>query len=488
MIPVNLNSIITAIARSATSPIKNKLERHQLVIKALKKFNLDPDHPPKDFSGVYQYALVEYGVGKPKPILEVFQEKEIQQAFRQALDQNDPSILIQETEHFLNWHFLDWNTLGKEIRELGINPHRELYEFTAVFIKIAERTRTPAEVLEFQQIESLHQDIREIQEQLEKLPTAEGIRTLIAQLMEQSHPATLAAEPSTKKKPRALLKTIENPRPFIVGPPITHPCNFFGREREIKRLFNLLKHHPLQNAAIIGKRRTGKTSLLRYLENITTTSSEQLRPNQKNDWLPNPENYCWIFIDFQDSRMASRERLLGYILECLGIPVPTSCDLDCFMDLVSGNLHSPTVILMDEIGVGLQRCPELDDEFWESLRSLATNQTEGNLAFVLATPESPIELAYHTGHSSPFFNIFGYTTTLGSLKEPEARELIASSPISFPVEDREWILNQSGRWPLLLQILCRERLFTIEDNETDNEWREEALRQIKPFGYLLEGS
>ncbi|WP_293086417.1 hypothetical protein [Moorena sp. SIO4A1] len=137
------------------------------------------------------------------------------------------------------------------------------------------------------------------------------------------------------------------------------------------------------------------------------------------------------------------------------------------------------------IGVGLQRCPELDDEFWESLRSLATNYTEGNLGFVLATPESPIELAHHTGHSSPFFNIFGYTTTLGPLKEPEARELIASSPISFPVEDREWILNQSGRWPLLLQILCRERLFTIEDNETDDQWREEGLRQIKPFRYLL---
>lgn len=481
MTPVNLNPIISAIAGLGNSVVKKKLERDELVIKLLKQFNLDPDHPPADFSGVYQYALVEYGLGKPKPILELFRQKDIQQAFRQALDQNDPSIILQETEDFL-----DWNTLGDEIRELGINPCQELYEFTAVFIQIVKLTRTPAQVLEFQQIESLHQKIEKIQEQLKRLPTAEGMRTLIAELIiEQRDPALLPAEASTKKKPRALLKTVDNPSPFIVGPPITHPRNFFGREREIKRLFNLLKHHPLQNAAIIGKRRSGKTSLLKYLENITTTSSEQLRLGQKSDWLPNPENYCWIFIDFQDSRMASRERLLAYILECLRIPVPAACDLDCFMDLVSDNLNRPTVILMDEIGVGLQRCPELDDEFWESLRSLATNYTEGNLGFVLATPESPIELAHHTGHSSPFFNIFGYTTTLGPLKEPEARELIASSPISFPVEDREWILNQSGRWPLLLQILCRERLFTIEDNETDDQWREEGLKQIKPFRYLL---
>ncbi|WP_293204720.1 MULTISPECIES: ATP-binding protein [unclassified Microcoleus] len=271
---------------------------------------------------------------------------------------------------------------------------------------------------------------------------------------------------------------------FITGNPITHPRCFFGREKELKRLFNLLKRLPLQNAAIIGKKRSGKTSLLQYLKNITTTSIEQLRPNQKSDWLPNPENYRWIFVDFQDSRLQNREGLLRYILESLKMAVPNPCDLDRFMDVVSRNLHQPTVILLDEIGVGLQRCPELDDGFWESLRSLATNQTNGNLGFVLAAPESPIELATSTGHSSPFFNIFGYTTTLGAMTEPEARELISSSPIPFADEDVEWILNQSKCWPLLLQILCRERLFSLEEGETGDDWHEEGLQQIKLFAHF----
>jgi hypothetical protein len=273
--------------------------------------------------------------------------------------------------------------------------------------------------------------------------------------------------------------------PFITGPTIIHPRNFFGRQRELKRLFDLLKRHPLQNAAIIGKRRSGKTSLLHYLKNITTTPPEQLRPGQKSDWLTHPERYCWIFVDFQDSRMGSRERLLSYILECLKMKVPTPCELDYFMDVVSDNLQTPTVILLDEIGVGLQRCAELDDGFWESLRSLATNYTGGNLAFVLATHESPIELAHSTGHSSPFFNIFGYTTTLGALTEEEARELIASSPIPFPADDVAWILEQSGRWPLLLQMLCRERLFSLEEGEIGEDWRKNGLEQIKPFTHLL---
>lgn len=273
--------------------------------------------------------------------------------------------------------------------------------------------------------------------------------------------------------------------PFSAGTPIPHPRYFFGREKELKRLFSLLKKHPLQNAAIIGKRRTGKTSLLRYLETITTTPSEQLRPNQKSDWLPNPENYCWIFVDFQDSRMGSREKLLGYILEGMRLKASSDCDLDNFMDVVSRNLRKPTIILMDEIGVGLQRCPELDDGFWESLRSLPP-QTDGNLAFILATPESPMDLANNTGHSSPFFNIFGYTTTLGSLTELEAGELIASSPIPFPADDVEWILSKSGRWAILLQILCRECLFSLEDGEMGEDWREEGERQMMPFRHLLD--
>lgn len=282
--------------------------------------------------------------------------------------------------------------------------------------------------------------------------------------------------------------TKENDSPFITGTPIAQPRHFFGRQKVLKRLFNLLKTHPLQNAAIIGQRRSGKTSLLNYLRTITTTPANQLRPEQKSDWLPHPESYRWIFVDFQDARMAHRETLLDYLLKAMELPIPTPCNLERFMEQVSGQVQTPTVILMDEIGVGLQRCPELDDGFWESLQALATNQTDGNLAFVLATPERPIDLAHHTGHSSPFFNIFGYTTTLGPLAEAEAQELIASSPLSFAPDDVAWILEQSGGWPILLQILCRERLFSLEEGEVDDDWRSEGLQQIQPFLHLLANS
>jgi predicted NACHT family NTPase len=202
VIPIPLDAIIGAITDivSPTAFIKDKLQRNETVIKLLKKFNLDPDHPPSDFSGVYAYALVEYGVGKPKPILSLFRQNEIQKIFRRALDQNNPSILLKEGEAFLNGY-----ALGDEIRELGIDAPREFAAFATVFIEVAKRSRTPAEVLTNQHIGSLHKRIENIQQRLDRLPTLEGIRTEMARLAAQDYPALEAAESSTQKNCRAFV-------------------------------------------------------------------------------------------------------------------------------------------------------------------------------------------------------------------------------------------------------------------------------------------
>lgn len=269
--------------------------------------------------------------------------------------------------------------------------------------------------------------------------------------------------------------------PFIAGPPITQPARFFGREREIKRLFGLLKNIPLQNAAIIGPRRSGKTSLLHYLRTITTTPTSDLRPGQQTQWLARPEQYRWVFVDFQDARLGDLNALLRHLLNQMQLPTPDSCSLDQFLDIVSEQLQNPTVILLDEIGVALERYPQLDNSFWESLRSLATNYLQGQLAFILTAPEQPQTLAQYSGYGSPFFNIFGYTATLGPFTETEAQTLLAHSPLPFANEDVAWMLQESGRWPILLQILGRERLLALEDGIQDSSWRTEAQTQLAPF-------
>lgn len=266
--------------------------------------------------------------------------------------------------------------------------------------------------------------------------------------------------------------------PFVAGPPLSHPVHFFGRERELRRLFHLLRRPPLQNGAIIGPRRSGKTSLLYYLKTVTTTASAHLRPGQRHDWLPGAGSVRWLLLDFQDSRLGQRALLLRALADWLELAVPAAPTLEQFLEAASGRIRQPSVVLLDEIGVALGRYPELDDTFWESLRSLASHQADGNLAFILAAHESPAVLAQRSSLGSPFFNIFGYTATLGPLTEEAARALIASSPLPFPPADVTWIMEQSQRWPFGLQLLCRERLLALEEGITDTAWRPAACEQL----------
>ena len=169
-----LDKLIEAIA----SPIiKDKFQRHETVIKLLKQFNLEPEHPPADFSGVYAYALVEYGVGKPLPFLRLFQQEVIKKAFRKAFDHNNPSILLSEVNDFVEAY-----ALGDEIKGLQIDIKREIAAFYIVFSEVAKRTRNPADTLMSQQIGSLHKRIAILQAQIDRLPTLEGIRTEMARL------------------------------------------------------------------------------------------------------------------------------------------------------------------------------------------------------------------------------------------------------------------------------------------------------------------
>ncbi|MDJ0800114.1 MAG: NACHT domain-containing protein [Calothrix sp. MO_167.B12] len=197
MIP--LGKLIEAIARIASPIVKDKLQRNQAIIQLLKKFNLEPEHPPADFSGVYAYALVEYGIGKPKPFLQLFQQEEIKRAFRQAFDHNNPSILLSEVDDFVEAY-----ALGDEVKSLGIDIKREIVAFYIVFAEVAKRTRNPADTLMSQQITSLHRRIVTIQENLERLPTLEGIRTEMARLAAQDDSALPEAQTSRENQCRAI--------------------------------------------------------------------------------------------------------------------------------------------------------------------------------------------------------------------------------------------------------------------------------------------
>lgn len=165
-----LFKLVTTLAGFAATSIKNKLERSKIVIKLLKQFGFEPDHPPADFSGIYAYTLVEYGVGKPQPVLELFNQNEIRQAFREAFEQNDPSILLRKGQDFI-----DGYALGDQIKEIGIEPLSEFANFAMHFLDVTQRTRTPKEVIRDQKLDSLQQGVLDIKDQLARLKAPQEI-------------------------------------------------------------------------------------------------------------------------------------------------------------------------------------------------------------------------------------------------------------------------------------------------------------------------
>lgn len=165
-----LMKIVTTLSGLAATPLKNRIERSQAIIKLLKEFNFQPDHPPADFSGVYAYTLVEYGIGKPQPVVELFCQNEIRQAFREAFEQNDSSILLKKGQDFI-----DGYALGDKIKEIGVEPLSEFVTFAIHFLEVTKKTRTPAEVIRDQRLDNLQRGTADIQEQLARLNSSQEI-------------------------------------------------------------------------------------------------------------------------------------------------------------------------------------------------------------------------------------------------------------------------------------------------------------------------
>jgi len=192
-----IQKIITTLASAAATPIKNKLERNEMVINLLQNLGFIPDHPPADFSGVYAYTLVEYGFGKHETVLELFRQNEIRQAFREAFEQNDPSILLREGQNFIEGY-----ALGDKIKELNIDPLPEFAIFAIHFLDVAKKTRTPAAVVTDQKLDNLRRSVSNIEDQIARLKEPQEILielAIQAQNYQTLQPANVASISKVKR-------------------------------------------------------------------------------------------------------------------------------------------------------------------------------------------------------------------------------------------------------------------------------------------------
>ena len=152
-----VTSVIKAIAETAASPIKKMLDRNEQVVRVLNQLKLK--RPQNEFTSVYVHALVQYGIEKPVPLLQLFRHSECIQAFRYAFETGDYSAFQAEIGDIVKWH-----KIGDQIRDLNIDIHKELLEFKNTFLTIVQSLSTPKEIVLTQRIDKLESKVAQTNE------------------------------------------------------------------------------------------------------------------------------------------------------------------------------------------------------------------------------------------------------------------------------------------------------------------------------------
>ncbi|MEA5521626.1 hypothetical protein [Limnoraphis robusta] len=159
-----IDDVIAELVSQGVVAVQDRLNRNEKALKILNKFQLKPEEPPADFEGIYVYTLIEYGVVKSETILQIFREDEIKSAFQEAFEQNNPNLLLEQTEQYLENYYV-----GQQIKSRNIDYRRELAEFSALFIEIIKQTRLPKEILADHKLKNLQNSLAEIQQQVQTL-------------------------------------------------------------------------------------------------------------------------------------------------------------------------------------------------------------------------------------------------------------------------------------------------------------------------------
>jgi serine/threonine-protein kinase len=267
---------------------------------------------------------------------------------------------------------------------------------------------------------------------------------------------------------------------------IREVADFYGRRREVAKIFARIGASRPQSVAIVGDRRIGKSSLLHHL----------CHPEIRSHYLENPDSYAFVLIDLQEQRdigiAAFFENLFRGIEQAVGRPRPAQVQAD-YEGARQALLHlqeerRKIILLFDEFDA-ITRNPNFPEEFFAFLRAVANKY---DMAYVTTSSRDLQQLCHAERIAdSPFFNIFSnlFLTrfepdeALALIREPSAAAGIPLAPHA------DEIIDLGGLFPFFLQMACAaffEHLAEGIDCDIDRiraAFREEAEPH---FAYIRE--
>ena len=224
--------------------------------------------------------------------------------------------------------------------------------------------------------------------------------------------------------------------------PVAGPADFFGRKNIVRRIFSRIGAARPQSVAVIGGRKSGKSSLLTHLVN------EQVR----REHLPDASHYVFVSLPGVDDSKLDAPAFLSSLCDKLSVPKKEGeSEYNRLQSRVEELHHAGThlVCFFDDFHF-ITRNTNFPLEFFSFLRSLANNF---NLAYVTSSYLELQKLCVAKDiEESPFFNIFT-NIALGLMEPAEARAML-SSLTGWPAPDIERLTEWVGAFPHVLKLLA----------------------------------
>jgi hypothetical protein len=273
----------------------------------------------------------------------------------------------------------------------------------------------------------------------------------------------------------------QHTNPFIGGPPIQHPSNFYGREETTQRFFELVANgQQMQSLSILGSAYSGKTSFLNYVRNPDTCQTYLDMKNIKR--------LIFVYIESRACGNGPTEfyehliRETAYSIDKLSEntePSPlTNCKSFDEVALYFNNLSLKgwrCILLLDNFD-SLAKSSSFNGDFFGKLCSLVTGK---DIAWVTTSFRSLEALSYEGGTGSPFNTIFyPLPIYISAFSDKEAINLIKmeNGPEGphFDKDDIEYVINLAGHMPYPLQVACSTLFQAHKDGNSGVEGRKYA--------------
>ena len=267
--------------------------------------------------------------------------------------------------------------------------------------------------------------------------------------------------------------------PFYYGGIIKESRLFVGRKREVAEICEAIASSA--SVSIVGERRVGKSSLLKYLADPSVEQKNGLDSSRfifsYFDFLGYPgitPTELWQRLLAEMISQISEPVIISEIRDLLNQPNIQLTGLEMFLKKLNESGLN-WIILLDKFDTAAAN-PNFDQAFFGGLRNLSKYA----LSYIIASHRSLTELQFAHAEAivSPFFNIFR-RVTLGGFSPDEIDTLISGSlegtGIVFGAEDFELHDSLAGSHPFFLQMVAyflfdAYRFNYVQNGTLDYRW------------------